>query len=84
MEKPQSIEAVNAILPDFKAAYMDRPPVIGAGLGAEHTKRGSRRFVFRVYLEQEPTPDQQKNLKKTFKHVSIRYEMIGPIIAVEV
>jgi len=81
MERPRTFEAVKALLPDFKAAYLERPPVIGAGLGAETTRRGSHKFVFRAYLEGEPTPDQQETLKKTFRRVPVRYEAIGPIVA---
>lgn len=83
MERPRTFEAVRAILPDCTKAYMERPPVIGVGLGAEN-KRGSQRFVFRVLLGKEPAPDQQKTLKKTFKGVPIRYEITGPAVAGEV
>lgn len=78
---PRTFDEIRAILPQFKTAYLERPPVIGAGLGAETKKRGSRRFVFNVYLEATPTGDQQKNLKKTFKGVPIRYELTGPFVA---
>lgn len=81
MGRSRSIEAVKAILPDFKAAYMGRPPVIGAGLGAEYTKRGSQRIVFRAYLKSDPIPDQQRTLKKTFRRVPIKYGTTGPIVA---
>lgn len=81
MERPRTFEAVRAILPDFKVAYMGRPPVIAAGLGVEQDRRGSQRFVFMVFLEQPPDPGQHKTLKQTFRGVPIRYAMIGQTVA---
>lgn len=78
---PRTFEEVKAVLPSFEETYMNRPPVIGTGLGMDRPPRGKERFVFRVYLEQEPTEEQQRALKKTFGGVPIHYELTGPIVA---
>ncbi len=79
-----SFEDTKALLPQFKEAYMQRPLVIGAGLGVEETPKGLRRAVFKVYLKGEPTPDDWKFLKKTFKRAPIRYNVTGPVVAVRI
>ena len=78
---PRTYAEVKAVLPDFKKTYMSRPPVIGTGLGMEQPTTGHKRFVLRVYLAQEPTADQQRSLKQTFRGVPINYELTGPIVA---
>lgn len=77
-----TFEEVKAVLPDFKETYMNmKPLVIGAGLGMEQPTKGRKRFVFRVYLEQEPTGEQRRLLKKTFRGIPIKYKVTGPIVA---
>lgn len=46
---PRTFEEVKAVLPNFKETYINKPPVIGAGLGMERPL-GVRRDLFSEFI----------------------------------
>lgn len=77
----KSIEEVETILPRFKEEYTKKPTVIGTGLSADYPDKGSIRFVFKAYLEHEPTSDQKQFLGEYYEDIPIKYSISGKVIA---
>lgn len=77
-----TIEEAEAHLPSFREKYLGFLPfVVGTEIGAQETRRGKERIVFRLYLSRELRDDEVGLIRHSFKRIPIQTIISGSAIA---
>lgn len=71
---------VSAIKNQHSERLMNNPNVVGVGIGIHETEK-SRQFAMRVYLKEQPTPEQLDAMEKSIEDVPLLYLTVGEIRA---
>lgn len=79
-------ERREGLLVELKEIIMSRTagydyPIIGVRLSVVYTRRNEEKDVFRVYLAEPFSPEQQKASRKTFRGYPLVYEVVGNVTA---
>lgn len=68
-------------LEEFNRVCLENPPAVGSSYLKEDTGRGRKRFVLVAYYPEDPTLEEVRNFKKSFRGYLIRHQKMGDFTA---